>query len=413
MRQSDLLTKTQKSPPAGEISVNAQLLERGGFITKLMSGVYSYLPLGVRVLRNIENEIREAMNGIGGQEVFLPALQPQELWETTGRWQGLREVMYQFTDPSKRTVGLAVTHEEVVASIIKTHITSYADLPKALYQIQTKFRHEPRAKAGLIRGREFSMKDLYSCHATQRDCDDYYETVKKTYNKLFTDLGLSTHIVEASGGSFSEAHSHEFQVVSDAGEDRVLLCDACGWAQNTEYAKDRAIKTCPSCKKKSVSIVKAIEVGNIFKLGTRFTEPFEATFMNKSGNVSPIIMASYGIGVSRALGTIVEVHHDDRGICWPESVSPFFAHCILLGKEDSVKEHAERFYVQCQKAGIDVLFDDRADVATGEKLNDADLLGIPHRLIFSARQGTKMEYKLRSGTEVKSLSATIAALRDL
>lgn len=412
MRQSAFFTKTSKNTSGDDVSINAQYLTRGGFITKLMAGVYSYLPLGVRVLRKIEGVIRDAMNALGGQEVFLPALQPKDVWDTTDRWKGLQDVMYQFRDHAGRDVGLAVTHEEVVATIIRQYVSSYADLPFALYQIQTKFRHEPRPKSGLLRAREFSMKDLYSCHATQGDCDLYYERVKKAYVVLFQRLGLTAHVVEATGGVFSDTFSHEFQVIAETGEDSIVLCKACGWAQNTEYAQGNAKQSCPLCKE-DLHTLNAIEVGNIFKLGTRYSEPLRATYQDAAGRVHPIVMASYGLGVSRVLGTIVEVHHDERGIIWPEAVSPFTAHMVILGKDRSIFKRAEALYKKCEQANIGVLLDDRLRATPAEKLKDADLIGIPHRLVFSERQGERMEYCHRTKKTVRTIPATLTAVSNL
>lgn len=397
MRQSVLFTKTTKQAPRDETSVNAQLLERGGFIAKLMAGVYSYLPLGLRVLRKIENIIREEMDRVGGQEIFLPALQPRELWEKTGRWKGLQEVMYQFSDHSKRDVGLAVTHEEVVADLLRRYVASYKDLPISVYQIQTKFRHELRPKSGLTRGREFSMKDLYSAHVSQDDCDAYYERVKEAYQKTFARLGLATRVVEASGGDFSKEFSHEFQVLTDAGEDLIFICDQCSFAQNKEVAEVKAGDRCPQCGKGTVTAHKAIEVGNIFKLGTKYSSGVGAFFVDQKGEKQPIVMASYGIGPSRVMGTIVEVHHDADGILWPEAVAPFRVHILQLGAAAAVTKAAAKLYEQLGEKH-EALYDDR-DASPAEKLKDADLLGIPHRVVISERNGNKLEYRRRGSAE--------------
>lgn len=398
MKQSQLVTTTQKHPPRDEASINAQLLEQAGFVGKLMAGVYCYLPLGLRVLKNIEVIIREEMNAIGGQELLLPALQPKELWEKSGRWQGLKDVMYQFEDQAGKQVGLAVTHEEVVAEMIRRNVTSYKDLPVAVYQIQTKFRHELRPKSGVTRGREFSMKDLYSCHARQEDCDAYYERVKEAYTKTFSRMGLDALVVEASGGSFSTEYSHEFQVLTPAGEDHIYHCDSCTFAQNKEIVKVKEGDPCPACNTGKITVSRGIEVGNIFKLGTKYTEAIGAAFLTKEGSKQPVVMASYGIGVSRVLGTIVEVHHDKAGMIWPESVAPFAAHLLVLGSNDKVLKRAASLYDSLTKQGIEVLFDDR-DVSPGVKLKDADLIGIPHRLVVSERTGDKVEYRKRTAEE--------------
>lgn len=402
MLQSTLFPRTGRQPPRGEASVNAQLLEQAGFIAKMMAGVYAYLPLGLRVLRQIEDVIREGMNALGAQELFLPALQPKELWDKTGRWAGLKDVMYQFRDHSNHEVGLGVTHEEVVADIVRRSVTSYKQLPIALYQIQTKFRHELRPKSGLTRGREFSMKDLYSCHTTQDDCDAFYERVKGAYTAIFQKLGLETRIVEASGGSFSKEYSHEFQVLTDGGEDHVVLCSSCSFAQNREIATAEKDASCPQCGKKTLSTARAIEVGNIFKLGTTYTRSIGALYVDAAGKQQPIVMASYGIGPSRVLGTVVELHHDDRGIVWPESVAPFSVHVIHLGTSKTKFSEAKRLANTLEREGVSVLFDDRC-VSAGEKLHDADLLGIPHRVIVSDRTDGEYEYRRRDASTAKRL----------
>lgn len=396
MRQSSLFTKTAKQAPRDETSMNAKLLEQGGFITKLMAGVYCYLPLGYRVLQNIEKIIREEMNALGAQEVFLPALQPKELWEKTKRWNGLKEVMYQFQDHSKREIGLAVTHEEVVADLVRRFVSSYKDLPVAIFQIQTKFRHERRPKSGLTRGREFSMKDLYSGHVSQKDCDEYYEKVKGTYQRTFRRLGLDTRIVEASGGDFSSEYSHEFQVFTDAGEDLVFSCAKCDFAQNKEIAKAQEGDQCPSCKQGTIEAHRAIEVGNIFKLGTKYSQGIGAFFTDDQGKKQPVIMASYGIGPSRVMGTIIEVSHDEHGMIWPAAVAPFFVHLLSLGKSPESKKRAEALSLSLERKGIETLYDDR-DASPAEKLKDADLLGIPHRVVISDRTKEDFEYRQRNG----------------
>lgn len=393
MRQSTLFPRTKKDAPRGETSVNAQLLERGGYIAKLMAGVYAYLPLGLRVLRKIEDIVRREMNALGGQELFLPALQPKELWDATGRWEGLSNVMYQFEDHSGRPVGLAMTHEEVAAELVRRSVRSYKDLPIALYQIQTKFRHELRAKSGLTRGREFSMKDLYSFHATEEDLAKFYESVKMSYVKIFAQCGLTAKIVEASGGNFSKEYSHEFQVLTDVGEDTVIYCPSCTYAQNAEIASGKEGASCPHCHTHGLRSSRAIEVGNTFQLGTRYSTALNALFVDAHGESQPMIMASYGIGPSRVLGTIVELHHDQKGIIWPQTVSPFSLHLLAIGKGNALKE-ATAVYDVLTRSNVDVLFDDR-NISAGEKFADADLLGIHLRAVVSEKTGGKIEVQER------------------
>ncbi len=402
MRQSDLFTKTFVQVPKEELSVNAQLLIRGGYIDKLMSGVYTYLYLGWRVLKKIENIIREEMDSLDGQEIFMPALQPKNIWEKTGRWDELSDIMYQFDDRSNHPIGLATTHEEVLTEIIKKHIKSYRDLPKYIYQIQNKYRNEPRAKSGLVRGREFLMKDLYSFHTNDSDLNKYYEKVKTAYLKIFKRCNLDVLVIEASGGAFTKKYSHEFTALSSAGEDNVIYCSKCDFAQNAEIAKLSADNKCPDCRSQ-LKQSKGIEVGNIFKLGTRFSEKQGAFYSDRDGKSKPIFMACYGIGLGRLMGTIVEIFHDKDGIIWPETVAPFQAHLLKLGENTRIGKKSELFYQSCQKKGIDILFDDR-NISAGQKLKDSDLLGIPHRLVISEKTGDKIEYKLRSEKSIKLIS---------
>lgn len=378
--------------------MNARLLEQGGFVKKHMAGVYSYLPLGLRVLRKIEERIRTAMNAIGGQEVLLSVLQPKELWEKTGRWDLLAPVMYQFQDHAKKDVGLGITHEEVIASLLRSGVASYKDLPVSLYQIQSKFRHEARPRSGLLRGREFPMKDLYSCHVSQEDCDRHYETVAKAYLNLFAGLDLDVRRVKASGGDFTESRNHEFQVACETGEDRMVFCGACDYAENLEVATQKIDDRCTRCGNGTVKGTNAIEVGHIFTLGTKYTEGVGAFFTDKDGAKKPIVMASYGIGVSRVLATIVEVHHDENGILWPSAVAPFSVHLLSLAYEGPAHANAEALYQAWTRAGIDVLYDDR-ECRAGEKFADSDLLGIPLQCIVSERTGAKIEVRERANTK--------------
>ncbi|MEK7146956.1 MAG: aminoacyl--tRNA ligase-related protein [Patescibacteria group bacterium] len=402
MRFSGLFLKTQKEFPKDETAVNARLLIKANYVSKLMAGVFSLLPLGFRVSEKIKNIIREEMNVLGAEELFLPALHPRSSWDLTGRWQELAEIMYQFKDRGGRELGLGPTHEEIIAAVAAKSISSYKDLPRFVYQIQTKFRDEPRAKSGLLRGREFTMKDLYSFHADKNSLDKFYEEVKKAYVKIFSRCGLKTIIIEASGGAFSKEFSHEFMVVSSVGEDEIIFCGLCHFAQNTEIAKARASELCPACKAGKLEKLKAIEVGNIFKLGTKFSEPLGLVYKDKNGKSYPVIMGSYGIGVERMMAAIVEISHDDDGIIWPQSVAPFDAELIDLGE----KKLSGEIYKTLVKAGVDVLYDDRDDSSAGEKFKDADLLGIPWRIVVSektARQ-EKAEIKKRNEKSVKLVS---------
>jgi len=419
MKQSQFFSKTVRESPRDEISINAQLLERAGFISKFMAGAYVYLPLGLRVLEKINNIIRKKMNGLGAQELLMTSLQPKELWLKTDRWNVLGDIMYRFKDRSEREVGLASTHEEPVTELAKKFIHSYKDLPKAVYQIQTKFRDEPRARSGLIRGREFLMKDLYSFHRDEKDLDKFYEEVKNIYGEIFSECGLEALAIEASGGTFTKAFSHEFQVITSAGEDVVILCKKHKWAQNQEITKLKAGDRCPKGND-ILESAKSVEVGNIFKLGTKFSRDLNLLFKDKDGIDKPVVMASYGIGPGRVMGTVVEVSHDQKGIIWPESIAPFKAHLLMFvpkdkNKQKKVLSFAERVYDDLQKNNIEVLFDDRLEVSVGEKFIDADLIGMPWRIIISEKTVNKkmVEVKKRSETDSKIIneSALIKMLK--
>lgn len=407
MLQSQLFPKTLKNAPKDAVSVSHKFLTQGGYIDMLQAGVYTYLPLGWRVLEKISNVVKEEMNAVGGQELLMPALQAKSIWEETGRWESLKEVMYQFKDNSEKDLGLAATHEEVIYDLIRRFVNSYKDLPISVYQIQNKFRSELRAKGGLMRGREFMMKDLYSFHLTQEDLDEYYNKLIESYKKVYDRLGLDAKVVEASGGIFTKKFSHEFQVISDAGEDNILYCDSCDFAQNSEIAGIKAGDACPKCGAK-VKEGKSIEVGNIFQFGDKYAQDMKGYVSDEKGEKLPILMASYGIGISRLVAAIVEVYHDDKGIIWPEAVAPYRAHLISL-KQD---ETAQKIYDELTNAGIEVLFDDR-DVSAGQKFADADLLGLPWRLVVSSKTEGKVEIKKRDSeqTELSEINDVINRLK--
>lgn len=403
MRQSTLFAKTIKNISEEEKSVNARLLLKAGFIDKLSAGIYTFLPLGLRVLNKIGNIIREEMDAIGGQEIMMPSLHPKSIWETTGRWQSL-DVLFKLKGNDAREYALGATHEEVIVPLLAKRISSYKDLPAHIYQIQPKFRNEKRAKSGILRGRQFLMKDLYSFHADENDLREYYEKVKKAYWKIFSRVGIGdkTYLTLASGGTFSK-YSHEFQTITDFGEDTIYVCSGCRLAINKEILKDEN-PVCPECEGDNFEVKKAIEVGNIFKLGTRYSEPFSLKFQDAEGKEKTVVMGCYGIGLDRLMGTAVETSHDKNGIIWPENISPFKAHLIALDAEnDNVKKNAENLYQSLLKADIEVLYDDR-NLSAGAKFKDADLIGIPVRLVASARTGDKIEVKERRGKRAKLMS---------
>lgn len=399
MKQSQLFAKTKKEAPKDEVSINAQLLTRAGYINKLMAGVYSFLPLGWLVMKKIENIIREEMNVIGGQEIFMPSLQPKENWTATGRWDAMDD-LYKVKDKSDREFALGPTHEEVIVPLVKKYVSSYKDIPFSAYQIQNKFRMELRSKSGLLRGREFLMKDLYSFHLDEKDLDAYYEKAKDAYFKIFKRAGLGdkTYLTFASGGSFSK-YSHEFQTVCDAGEDVIYICKKCKLAINKEIKGETA--GCPECKGTDFEEKKSIEVGNIFKLMTKYSVPFDLKVKDESGEDVTLIMGCYGIGLSRLMGTIVEVYHDAKGIIWPEAVAPFKVHLLVLGSQSTVLGEAEKVYNELQKNNVEVLLDDR-DVSAGEKFADADLIGIPYRVVVSEKSLAAGGVEVRKRNEEKS-----------
>lgn len=392
MRQSHLFPHTQRSSASADISRNAILLEQGGFIKKLMAGVYSFLPLGWRVLKKIEHIIRTEMNAAGGQELFLPALHPIEHYEQTGR-QNI-DVLFHLESAAKKKMVLGQSHEEIIVPLVKQYLASYKSLPLYLYQIQVKFRNELRAKSGLLRSREFLMKDLYSFHRNEADLEQYYELMKRSYLNIFSRVGLAhqTYITYASGGTFSP-FSHEFQTITEAGEDTIHVCEECRNAVNAELIQQ--YPACPNCHNASLIAKKAIEVGNIFPLKTQFSEKFDLTYTDEHGKQQLVFMGCYGIGLGRLLGTIAEVYNDKHGLTWPATVTPFHVHLLNLSAATGSVQHAEKLYQLLRQSGIDTLFDDRQESA-GIKFKDADLLGIPIRLVISDKTDDRVELTFRS-----------------
>ncbi len=392
MRQSQLFTKTRRETPKDEVSKNAILLTRGGFIHKEFAGVYSYLPLGLRVLKKIENIIREEMNKLGAQEVELTALQDKSLWEKTGRWDDkIIDIWFKTRDEN---LGLGFTHEEPLTMIVKDYTQSYRDLPIFIYQFQTKFRNELRSKSGILRGREFLMKDLYSFSRSQKEHDVFYEKVKSAYRKIFELVGLGdlTYLTEASGGSFSK-YSHEFQVVTKAGEDTIYITD-----ENNKEAVNKEIE-----EQKGRKEEKAVEVGNIFSLGDRFSDKLGLMFIDENGDKKPVIMGSYGIGLGRLMGTVVEVLSDEKGVVWPREITPFDIHLLVLSNE--AKNFADEVYEALISRGIEVLYDDR-DIRAGEKFADSDLIGISTRVVIGEKavESKTLEVKDRATGEIRQIA---------
>lgn len=406
MLYSHLFTKSRKTEPKDEVTVNAKLLVQAGMVNKTMAGVYSYLPLGLRVIKKIENVVRQQMNAIGGQEVLMPALHPKAPWKKSGGWDKI-EVLFKIKSRTEKDYALGQSHEEIVTPLVKEYVSSYRDLPVAPYQIQSKYRDELRAKSGILRGREFLMKDMYSFHLDQADFERFYNEVKKAYFKIFKKVGLVAKSTEASGGGFTDKISYEFMVLTSAGEDEILYCPACEFCVNLEIAKARKGDKCQRCKKGKLKQATASEVGNVFDLGQRYSKIFDFYVLDKQGKKVYPFMGCYGIGISRLMGVIVEKNSDENGIVWPQSVSPFEAHLISIGGPEE-KQKASAVYQELEKQGIEVLWDDR-DESVGVKLSVADLIGNPYRLVVSKKTGAKIEFKRRAEKKTKIMTTAQVA----
>ncbi len=415
MRQSTLFTKTRKEAPADEVAKNAELLIRGGYIHKEMAGVYSFLPLGLRVIKKIEAIIREEMNAIGGMEMQTSVLQSKEVWEKTNRWDdNIVDNWFKTKLKNGSEVGLSFTNEEAYSNILKQYVDSYKDLPIFVYDFKNIFRNETRSKSGIMRGREFYWKALYSFSKNEAEHNEFYEKAKHAYLNVFKRAGIGhlTYMTFASGGTFSQ-FSHEFQTLTSAGEDTIYVDENKSIAVNQEVYTDEVLKTLELVKSELVEH-KAVEVGNIFSLGTKFSAPFGLSYKTQEGEEKEVFMGSYGIGLGRLMGTVVEVLSDDKGIIWPENIAPFQVHLLVLGEDEKVKEEANNVYEILVKNKVEVLFDDRTGLSAGEKFADADLLGMPMRVVVSARslkdlpEGKGVEVKKR--TEEKG---SVVSVEDL
>jgi prolyl-tRNA synthetase len=407
MRQSKLFTKTRKEAPADEVAKNAQLLIRAGYISKEMAGVYAYLPLGLRVQEKIKQIVREEMNAVDGQELIMTALQKKELWESTGRWDdSVVDVWFKSTLKAGGEVGFGWSHEEPIGEMMKNYITSYKDLPISVYQFQTKLRNEMRAKSGIMRGREFIMKDMYSFCADEASHMAYYEATKPAYMKVFERLGIGgdTFVTFAAGGAFTK-FSHEFQTICVAGEDVTFINREKGIAINEEVLTEETLTTLQITRDELTKVTTA-EVGNIFNFGQQKATDLGLTFKNNEGEDTPVWMGSYGIGVTRLMGVLVEKFADDKGIVWPASVAPFAVHLVALNTDDAdVTDYAEGIYASFKDKGVEVLFDDR-DARAGEKFADSDLLGMPYRVVVSKKlkESGQFEVVTRATGEVRMLT---------
>jgi len=398
VKLSSLFTKTKKDFPKDEVSVSSQLLIRAGYIDKLTAGVYTLLPLGLKTAGKIINIIRNEMDHLGANEILMSSLIPKEKWETTGRWKTF-DALYRLEGKDGKEYGLGATHEEVVVPLVKNFVNSYRDLPLGLYQIQNKFRDEVRAKSGVLRTREFIMKDLYSFHADENCLDKYYENVKEAYWKIFERCGIKdkTYLTFASGGSFSK-YSHEFQTETEAGEDEVYVCKKCQTGLNREILDGEF--ECPECKNTEYDLVKAVEIGNIFKLADKYSQPFDLKYVDKNDKEKMVLMGCYGIGIQRLMGAVAEVNRDEDGFVWPEQIAPYRVYLIAL---DDKADEAEKLYKELNDKGIEVIYDDR-DLSAGEKFADCDLMGIPYRVVISNKTQDKFELKKRSAKETEMLT---------
>lgn len=400
MRQSQLLCKTKKETPKDAEVISHKLLSRADLIEQTISGVYRFLPLGLKVLDKIEAIIDAEMLNLGAQKLYLPTLQNKNLWIETDRWNTIDPPLFKLKDRHQKETALGSTHEEEITDIVRKRIKSYQDLPIYLYQIQDKFRNEMRSSGGLLRTREFLMKDLYSFHISENDLMKFYSKVKEAYFRIFKKCGLKAVAVEASSGTIGGEISHEFMAILDNGEDRILICKKCGFGGNIEKVGE--LEKCPNCKffleKKN-----SIEIGHIFNLGTKYSKKMGANFIDKNSKLKPIVMGCYGIGLGRLMATIVEINHDEKGVIWPEEAAPFKVHLIPIENSQKVIKTTEKLYQDLQKAETEVLYDDRDGKSAGEKFADADLIGIPNRIVISERTLLKncVEIKKRSENKAK------------
>ena len=402
MKRSKLFCKTNKQDLTGAETISHKLLLRGDFISPLMAGVYSFFPLGWMVIQKIEDIIAKHLDNIGAQQIFLPTLQPKRLWEETGRWESVIPPLFKLKDRHGKEIALGPTHEEVITDLIRRKVTSYKDLPIALYQIQNKFRNEMRATGGLLRTREFMMKDLYSFHVSEEELNFFYQVVKKAYGEIFRELELNLLWVEADSGTIGGSISHEATVLAESGEDKILACPNCDYAINTEESSPKE-KQCPHCSH-LLEIKRGIEVGHVFQLGDKYSRAMKAAYVAANGQKKFILMGCYGLGIARMMAALVEKHHDQQGIIWPKSVSPFSAYLIGVEEKESssVGKAVSSLYQQLRKNGIKVLWDDRQEKSVGEKFADADLLGFPYRLLISKKTllKNKVEVKERKSGKI-------------
>lgn len=403
---SKMAFKPLKNPPANADTVNHKLLVQAGFVRQLMAGVYTYTPMGLKVLNKIRNIIRREMDAIGGQEILMPSLHPKKNWVTTGGWDSI-DVLFHLQSRTGKEYALGQSHEEVVTPLAKDMIKSYKDLPLALYQIHWKFRDELRAKSGILRGREFEMKDMYSFHETQENFDKFYQQVKEAYIRAYRKVDLVAKVTEASGGNFTDKVSYEFMVLTDAGEDDIYYCPSCEFCVNSEIAKQQEGDKCPKCGQDELKAARASEVGNVFDLGQKYTKDFDLTYADAEGQNKHPIMGCYGWGTTRTMGVIVEKSSDENGIIWPLSIAPYE---VIITSLKGTEERAEQLYKDLKEHKVEVIWDDRDD-SPGSKFAAADLMGIPVRLVLSERNGDKIEWKNRKEEETELLDYDTVLMR--
>lgn len=415
MKMSQLFTKTSKNVPADETAKNAQLLIQAGYVHKEMAGVYAYLPLGKRVLDNIADIVREEMNAVGGQEVQMTVLQPKDIFEKTDRWDDKKVDNWFKTKLANGTeLGMGLTHEEPIVDAMKDFISSYKDLPVSVYQIQNKFRNELRAKSGLLRGREFVMKDMYTFARNQEEHDKIYEEIAAAYARVYDRLGIGdiTYRTYADGGIFTKKFSDEFQTISPIGEDTIWVHEDKKIAFNEEIMSDETLEKM-GVKREELVEKRGVEVGNIFPLESKYSDALELFYSDENGDQQSIIMGCYGIGISRLVGMLAEQFSDEKGLVWPENVAPFKAIISQLGDDETVTQHAYDMYQKLTAAGVSVLYDDRTDARPGEKFADADLLGIPYRIIVSAKTVAEGKYEVKKRTSAEAEMLTISDVINL
>lgn len=413
MKVSHLLMPTLRDVPADAEVVSHQLMLRGGFIRKLAAGIYNYLPLGFRVIKKIEQIVREEMNAAGAQELLMPVVLPAELWKETGRWDVYGKELLRIKDRSERDFCLGPTHEEIITDIVRKEVRSYRQLPLSLYQIQTKFRDEIRPRFGLMRGREFIMKDCYSFDLNEEEAKKSYQRYYESYKKIFTRCGLTFRPVEAGTGAIGGTLSHEFQVLAESGEDAIVSCTKCDYAANIEKAESQTGAKCSRCGKGTMESYRGIEVGQTFYLGTKYSKALNAIYLDETGKENVIVMGCYGIGIGRTASAAIEQNHDDKGMIWPLSIAPYSVALISLSSDSKVMETTEKFYQELSDKKIDVLWDDR-DERAGVKFNDMDLIGIPFQMVIGPRGLEKNEVEIKerkSGKkEVVSLDQALSVL---